>query len=75
MSDTYDLLCDYWQRITLEVKDLEEENNKFFIEAYGLQGELIPDVPLEEITLTCNIYYRYGGKEAKKNWKWFYVQI
>ncbi|BEM89772.1 hypothetical protein SME46J_42420 [Serratia marcescens] len=40
---------------------LEEENNHIFIDAYGLQDELTPDVPLSEITLTCNPYYRYGG--------------
>jgi type II restriction/modification system DNA methylase subunit YeeA len=41
---------------------LEEENNRIFIDAYGLQNELTPDVPLKEITLTCNPHYRYGNK-------------
>jgi hypothetical protein len=31
---------------------LERENNCFFIEAYGLQGELSPEVPEDQITLT-----------------------
>lgn len=35
-----------------EMKRLEEENNKLFIDAYGLQDELTPDVPDERITLT-----------------------
>lgn len=35
-----------------EMKRLEEENNKLFIDAYGLQDELKPDVPDEQITLT-----------------------
>lgn len=35
-----------------EMKRLEEENNRLFIEAYGLQDELTPDVPDEQITLT-----------------------
>ncbi|MFW1935055.1 BREX-1 system adenine-specific DNA-methyltransferase PglX [Acinetobacter bereziniae] len=35
-----------------EMKHLEEENNKLFIDAYGLQDELTPDVPDEQITLT-----------------------
>ncbi len=35
-----------------EMKRLEEENNKLFIEAYGLQDELTPDVHDEQITLT-----------------------
>ncbi|MBD0439154.1 MULTISPECIES: BREX-1 system adenine-specific DNA-methyltransferase PglX [Acinetobacter] len=34
-----------------EMKRLEEENNKLFIEAYGLQDELTPEVPDEQITL------------------------
>ncbi|QIC72005.1 MULTISPECIES: BREX-1 system adenine-specific DNA-methyltransferase PglX [Acinetobacter] len=35
-----------------EMKRLEEENNKLFIDAYGLEDELTPDVPDEQITLT-----------------------
>ncbi|WP_317455333.1 BREX-1 system adenine-specific DNA-methyltransferase PglX [Acinetobacter johnsonii] len=35
-----------------EMKHLEEENNKLFIDAYGLQDELTPDVPDAQITLT-----------------------
>lgn len=35
-----------------EMKRLEEENNRLFIDAYGLQDELKPDVPDEQITLT-----------------------
>lgn len=49
-----------WQAMTEEMQRLEEENNRVFIEAYGLQDELTPDVPLKEITLTCNPFYRYG---------------
>jgi hypothetical protein len=43
------------------MKRLEEENNSFFIDAYGLQDELSPEVPIEQITLTVNPAYRYGG--------------
>ena len=45
-----------------EMKRLEEENNCLFIDAYGLAGELTPDVPNEQITLTVNPAYRYGAK-------------
>jgi len=45
-----------------EMQRLEEENNRLFIDAYGLADELIPDVPIEQITLTVNPAYRYGGK-------------
>jgi type II restriction/modification system DNA methylase subunit YeeA len=44
------------------MKRLEEENNRLFIDAYGLGEELTPDVPLSQITLTVNPAYRYGGK-------------
>ncbi len=44
-----------------EMKRLEEENNRLFINAYGLQDELSPEVPIEQITLTVNPVYRYGG--------------
>jgi SAM-dependent methyltransferase len=45
-----------------ETRRLEEENNRLFIDAYGLTDELTPDVPIEQITLTVNPAYRYGGK-------------
>jgi len=45
---------------------LEEENNRIFIDAYGLQDELTPEVPIEEITLTCNPAYRYGIKISEE---------
>ncbi|CAB5576313.1 Type I restriction-modification system methyltransferase subunit [Pseudomonas putida] len=48
-----------------EMKRLEEENNRLFIEAYGLAEELTPDVPIEQITLTINPAYRYGGKMSE----------
>ena len=35
-----------------EMKRLEEENNRLFIDAYGLQDQFTPDVPDEQITLT-----------------------
>jgi hypothetical protein len=59
-------LADDWKQTTLEVQALEEENNRIFIEAYGLQHELKPGVPLEEITLTCNPRYRYGGDKTEE---------
>ncbi|RYG95381.1 MAG: BREX-1 system adenine-specific DNA-methyltransferase PglX, partial [Alphaproteobacteria bacterium] len=50
-----------WLESTLEMRKLEESNNRLFIEAYGLADELTPGVPLSEITLTCNPHNRYGG--------------
>jgi len=62
LASNYQALRSHWQETTTEMQRLEEENNRLFIDAYGLQDELTPDVPLDEITLTCNPHYRYGGK-------------
>ncbi|MHB1494705.1 MAG: BREX-1 system adenine-specific DNA-methyltransferase PglX [Acidithiobacillus sp.] len=55
-----------WAETINEMQRLEEENNRIFIEAYGLQDELTPEVPLKEITLTCNPHYRYGGDKTEE---------
>jgi len=56
-----------------EMKRLEEENNRFFIDAYGLADELTHDVPIEQITLTVNPAYRYGGKlTEEEQWTRFH---
>ncbi|WP_426039698.1 BREX-1 system adenine-specific DNA-methyltransferase PglX [Brevundimonas sp. DC300-4] len=62
LAASYTTFRAHWQGMTSEMQRLEEENNRIFIDAYGLQDELTPEVPLEEITLTCNPAYRYGGK-------------
>jgi len=54
-ATTVEMACAHWVErchaaITL-AKELEEENNRLFIDAYGLQDELSPDVPDEQITL------------------------
>lgn len=54
MKATYQKLRVHWVEMTFEMQRLEEENNRIFIEAYDLQDELTPEVPLKEITLTCN---------------------
>jgi type II restriction/modification system DNA methylase subunit YeeA len=64
LSSSYQNIRAHWQSMTDEMKKLEEENNRIFIEAYGLEDELTPDVPIEEITLTCNPYYRYGKDKS-----------
>ena len=64
LRECYAKLREQWIENTLKMQELEEENNRIFIEAYGLQDELRPDVPLKEITLTCNPYYRYGVEEV-----------
>src|SRR5690606_8666387 len=66
LEEAYAGLRTHWQGMTDEMQRLEEENNRIFIEAYGLQDELTPEVPLSEITLTCNPHYRYGNKKSEE---------
>jgi len=61
LADTYANIRTHWQGMTDEMLRLEEENNHIFIDAYDLGDELTPDVPLSEITLTCNPAYRFKG--------------
>jgi len=67
LAASYDRLRAHWQGMTDEMRKLEEENNRIFIDAYGLQDELTPEVPIEEITLTCNPAYRYGVKGTEED--------
>ena len=40
-----------WERKFMQLHKNEEELNRQFIDIYGLQDELTPDVPLDEITI------------------------
>ena len=66
LKTTYQKLRIHWREMALEMQHLEEDNNRIFIDAYGLQDELTPEVPLAEITLTCNPHYRYGGEKTEE---------
>ena len=66
LKATFELVRVHWREMTQEMQRLEEENNRIFIDAYGLQDELKPDVLLFEITLTCNPHYRYGGNKSEQ---------
>ncbi|CZP75887.1 BREX-1 system adenine-specific DNA-methyltransferase PglX [Legionella pneumophila serogroup 1] len=66
LKAAYQKLHAHWRETTLKLQRLEEENNHIFIEAYGLKDELRPEVPLNEITLTCNPHYRYGNDKSEE---------
>ena len=40
-----------WEHLFMQLHENEEELNRQFIDIYGLQDELSPDVPLNEITI------------------------
>ncbi len=61
LPDTYKMLRNSWRDTVKNIKLLEEENNRILLEEYGLIDELSLDVPLKEITVTCNPYYRFDG--------------
>lgn len=51
LEESYDLYKAYWGNKFSQLHKNEEELNKQFIELYGLQDELTPEVPLEDITI------------------------
>ena len=51
LSDLMDAYWEHWTEQFLQLHANEEELNRQFIEIYGLEDELTPDVPPEEITI------------------------
>jgi len=51
LQEAYDSYCQYWQNKFFELHKNEEELNSQFIDIYGLQDELTPEVPLKDITI------------------------
>lgn len=51
LKDLYRNYVNIWRERFFQQHANEEELNRQFIEIYGLQDELTPDVPLEEITI------------------------
>jgi len=66
LKASYTQLREHWQEMTLEMQRLEEENNRIFIDTYGLQDELTPEVPPNKTTLICNPQYRYSGNNSEE---------
>ena len=63
-----------WERMFNQLHENEEELNRQFIEIYGLQGELTPDVPIDEITILqqgeISFVPSAEGEDAPKVMKW-----
>lgn len=51
VEESLDLFKHYWSNKFFQLHKNEEELNRQFIDIYGLQEELTPDVPLEDITI------------------------
>lgn len=54
----------YYKELSMErfeeAKKLEEENNKVFIDLYGLSNEISAEVDSHDVTLESNLFYRYS---------------
>lgn len=66
LSDLVDKYHRKWEALFMQLHANEEELNRQFIDIYGLQDELTPDVPLDEITILQQgeifIYRNMHGK-------------
>lgn len=51
LEDAFNVYKHKWENMFRQLHANEEELNRQFIEIYGLQDELTPDVPLDEITI------------------------
>lgn len=51
IASSYTTYCGYWSEKFHQLHTNEEELNRLFIEIYGLEEELTPDVELEDITI------------------------
>ena len=54
-----------WDKVFRELHANEEELNRQFIEIYGLQDELTPDVPLDEVTILQQGEIKHENNEIK----------
>lgn len=51
LKTTYQAYCQHWHNQFHQLHQNEEELNRQFIQIYGLEDELTPDVPLEDVTI------------------------
>lgn len=51
INSAYGKYCDYWQELFVKLHKSEVKLNKLFLEIYGLQEELTPEVDLKNITI------------------------
>jgi type II restriction/modification system DNA methylase subunit YeeA len=63
LEDAYEHYQQYWTNKLFQLHQNEEELNRQFIEIYGLEGELTPEVPLDEITI---LQEELDSKKLKK---------
>ncbi len=65
LAEAYCKRRELWRGMVDEMTLLEKKNNQIFIDQYDVDDEFESDVPLHEITLTCNPHYRYGSDRSE----------
>lgn len=66
LASIWDSLIQVWQNKTALAQQLEAENGLLFINAFGLQHELVADIRAQEMTLYSNAHYRYGDNKSEE---------
>ena len=67
LASTYTALRERWREIPWKCSAWKKKTTASSSKPMAWKSELDPDVPLEEITLTCNPHYRYRARKPKKN--------
>ena len=60
LENTFNSLVEKCNEVISSAIRNEEENNRSYICAYGLEKEVSPSVAIEQVTLSINTVYRYG---------------
>lgn len=69
LEEAVDLYKIYWTKKFIELHQNEEELNRQFIEIYGLEEDLDPNVPLEDITILREELDQKKLKEISVSWQ------
>ena len=64
IESVYRSLRSSWQEQVMATKNAESASNEYFATWFGLQEEVNCSVPTEEVTLSVNPRYRYGGGKS-----------
>ncbi len=62
LSECYSTYCKSGLNLFTELQELEEENNRVFVELYGLGQDISPDVPWSEISI---LQEEFHGRESE----------
>lgn len=61
IKDKYEILNKNHENMITRMKEMEEHNNNLLIDWYGMKDLLDSQVLLKDISLSCNIHYKYGN--------------